>query len=67
MNKTKPQAYLKLMMSTKGSSTNKCSSSLTVSEGNIPLEDVDKILQQLKTKLIEVELFETLENNFIQG
>lgn len=58
---------MKLMMITRGSLIDKCSSFLTVSGGNTSLEIVDGILQQLKAKLTEPDLFETLEKNFIHG
>lgn len=67
MKKTNPRAYLKLMMNTRHSSIDKCSSTSRVSRGNTPLQIINGILQQLKTKLVEVNLFETLEQNFIQG
>ncbi|CAK8560350.1 unnamed protein product [Lathyrus sativus] len=67
MKKTNPLARLKLMISTRGSSTDKCSSSSTISGGSTPLETVDGVLQQLKVKLAEADLFEALEKNFVHG
>lgn len=56
-------AYMKLLISTRGSSVEKCSSSSTISEGNTSIETVDGVLRQLKTKLVEVDLFEALEKS----
>lgn len=67
MKKTNQRSYLKLMMSTIGNSTDKCSSSSTVSGGNTLLETVDGIIQQLKSKLVEDDLFEALEQKFIHS
>lgn len=52
-------------MSTKGSSTDKCSSSSTLFRGNTALETVNEFLQQLKAKHGEVNLFKALGNDFI--
>lgn len=60
MKNTNPRAYVKLMMSTKGNSTDKCSCSSTASERNIALENFNEVLNQLKDKLEEVDLFEVL-------
>lgn len=40
---------------------------MTVSKGNTAPEIVDGVLQQLKVKLGEVDLFEALEKDFIHG
>lgn len=44
LNKNKPYEYLKLMMSTRGSSTDKCSSSSIASGGHSHVETTDKLI-----------------------
>lgn len=51
MKKTNPLAYHKLMMSTRGSLTDTCSSSSIVFGGNTSTETLNGVLQQLKAKL----------------
>lgn len=52
-------------MSTKGISTDKCSSSLTISRGKIPPETINRVLYKLKYNLAEANQFEALEKKFI--
>lgn len=48
LKKTNPHAYMKMVLSSKGSSIDRCSSSSTVSVGNNGLETIDEVMKQLK-------------------
>lgn len=67
MKNTNARAYMKLIMITRGSSDDKCSSYSNSSRGNTTPKAVDGVLQQLKDKLAEADLFEALENKLIHG
>lgn len=54
-------------MGTRGSPTDKCSSSSIIYGGNTSLETIDRVLQQLKPKLTEADLFEVLGQSFLHG
>lgn len=56
-----------MVLSSKGSSTDRCSSSSTVSGGNNGRETVDEILKKLKAQLGGANIFEALEKYFIYG
>ncbi|CAI8613874.1 unnamed protein product [Vicia faba] len=58
--KTKPSDYLKIMMFTIGTSTNKCSSSSIVSGRVSSVEPLEDVLRQLRAKLLSVDLFNML-------
>lgn len=58
---------MKVVLSSKGSSTDKCSSSSTVSGESNGHKTNDEVLKQLKDKLGGVSLFEALEKDFIYG
>lgn len=55
------------MLSRNGSSTDRCSSSLTIFGGTDRPETVDKILKLLKTLVGWINFFEVLEKDFIYG
>lgn len=46
LKKNKPAEYLKVIMITKGNSTNKCSSSSTISGGQSTNEPTDKLIKK---------------------
>lgn len=65
LNKTNHRAYMKMVLSSKGSSTYRCSSYSVVSRGNNGLETVDEVLKQLKDQLGGTNISEALEKDFI--
>lgn len=67
LKKTNLRAYMKMVLSSKGSSTDKCSSSSTVFWGNIGPETLDGIFHQLKTQLSGVDLSDALGKYFLYG
>lgn len=58
---------MKMVLSSKGSSIDRCSSSSTVSGGNNGPETISEVLKQLKVQLGRVNLFEALDTYFTYG
>lgn len=58
---------MKMVMSTKGSSTDICSSSSTVSGGATGSKPLAETLKQLMDLIVDVDLFEALDKDFIYG
>ena len=56
-----------MMLSTKGSSTDRCFNSSTVFGGATGSEPIVETLKQLKTLIVDVDLLEDLEKDFIYG
>lgn len=67
VRKDDPRAYMRMMLMSYDSSTNKCFSSSTVSDSAIGPEPISKTLKQLNALVEDVNLFKVLENNFIYG
>lgn len=65
MERKNPSGYLKMMMSIRSSSTEKCSSSSTISSEESFVEPMDEVFRQLKLKLLGRYLFQTLNEDFM--
>lgn len=65
LERTNPRAYMKMVLSSKGISIGRGSSSSIVSGGNNIPETVDKVLRQLKVHLEGNNIFKALEKDFI--
>lgn len=67
LKKTYLRAYMKMVLSSNGSFTYRCSSSSTISWVNNGPETVDDVLKTLKVQLGGTNIFEALEKDFIYG
>lgn len=63
LKKNKPTKYLKVIMSARGSSSDKCSSSSTVSGSQSTNKPTDELLKKIKEKAFDVNLLQVLQNN----
>ncbi|XP_050909167.1 uncharacterized protein LOC127122938 [Lathyrus oleraceus] len=60
---SKPTKYLKAIISDKGSSNDKCSSSSTMFGGYLVSKSADDLLKNIKEKALDVDLLQVLEND----
>lgn len=58
---------MKMVLSSKGGSIGRYSSSSTISRGNNRPETIEEVLKQMKVQLGGTNIFEALEKDFIYG
>ncbi|XP_050915494.1 uncharacterized protein LOC127130548 [Lathyrus oleraceus] len=63
LKRGKPAEYLKAIISARGGSNDKCSSSSIVSGGRYVSESADDLLKKIKEKAFDVDLLQVLEND----